>query len=84
MSIRHTAVTDDGLPALYSLTKLNDLLLNKTAVSGPGVRKLLDKMPSLRHINIDETSVSSQDFVEMIQDYPRVKIFNGVIPNPNE
>lgn len=48
LSLSNTQVTDAGLPSLRGLLELQDLCLDRTAVTSQGVADLITRLPQLQ------------------------------------
>lgn len=58
-------LTDDDIDAITESTSLTTIDLSSTRVSGFGIKKLVDCIPTLRHINADYCrNLSSRDVIE--------------------
>ena len=70
LSLRLTAVTDAGLPAIADLDNLEELDLSYTAISGNGLKALI-KLKKLKHLVLDFTFVADED-LSVVKDFPRL------------
>ncbi len=64
LDLSHTSVTDDGVKALASATKLKSLRLAETKVSDPAL-ETLSKLLELESLNLYGTQVTSQGILKL-------------------
>ncbi|KAK7186937.1 hypothetical protein DPSP01_011613 [Paraphaeosphaeria sporulosa] len=58
-------LTDDDIDPIIESTSLTTINISNTNVSGYGIKKLVDGVPTLRHINADHCrNLSSRDVIE--------------------
>jgi beta-lactamase regulating signal transducer with metallopeptidase domain len=81
--VRTVRITDEGVGSLKPLTKLEDLVLDRTAISDRGLERLQD-MKSLRNLYLFGTSVTDEGVAKFKRALPDCQVAREAPPAATE